>query len=46
MLTALFGYNANPSLSEILAYLAYYLGVGVLWKTMTEKAARKQTSLV
>jgi high-affinity iron transporter len=30
MLTALFGYNANPSLSEIFAYLAYLLGVGSL----------------
>ena len=30
MLTALFGYNANPSLTEVLAYLAYLLGVGSL----------------
>jgi high-affinity iron transporter len=29
MLTALFGYNANPSLSEVLAYLGYLLGVGL-----------------
>jgi high-affinity iron transporter len=46
MLTALFGYNANPSLSESLAYLAYFLGVGVLWKTMTGKAAASQTAWV
>jgi len=45
MLTALFGYNANPSLSELLAYLAYYLGVGVLWKTMTGKTTKKTNNL-
>lgn len=44
MLTALFGYNANPSLSESLAYLAYFLGVGVLWKTMTGKTTASQTA--
>jgi high-affinity iron transporter len=44
MLTALFGYNANPSLSESLAYLAYFLGVGVLWKTTTGKTTRLQTT--
>ena len=27
---ALFGYNANPSLSEALAYLAYFAALGVL----------------
>ena len=44
MLTALFGYNANPSLSESLAYLAYFLGVGVLWKTLSGKNAKTQTA--
>ncbi|MFH2038977.1 MAG: FTR1 family protein [Chloroflexota bacterium] len=44
MLTALFGYNANPSLSETLAYLAYFLGVGILWKTLTGKITRSQTT--
>lgn len=37
MLTALFGYNGNPSLTEILAYLAYFLGLGVVWKAVTRK---------
>lgn len=38
MLTALFGYNANPSLSEILAYLAYIIGVGAFWKSKNVKS--------
>jgi high-affinity iron transporter len=42
MLTALFGYNGNPSLTEILAYLGYFLGLGVLWKAMTRKTAKNQ----
>lgn len=29
VLTALFGYNANPSLTEVLAYLAYLLPIGI-----------------
>lgn len=32
LLTALFGYNGNPSLTEILAYVLYLLGISVLWK--------------
>lgn len=39
LLTALFGYNATPSLTEILAYLAYFLGLGWLWKKMNRKQA-------
>ncbi|HJW89973.1 MAG TPA: iron uptake transporter permease EfeU [Anaerolineales bacterium] len=27
MLKALFGYNGNPSLTEVLAYLAYFIGI-------------------
>ena len=38
MLTALFGYNANPSLSEVLSYFSYFLVVGFLWK---KKAGKK-----
>ena len=31
-LKALFGYNANPSLSEMLAYIGYFVVVlGLLW---------------
>jgi len=32
ILHALFGYNASPSLPEVLSYLAYLAGVGVLWR--------------
>jgi high-affinity iron transporter len=39
MLTALFGYNATPSLTETLAYLAYFIGLGGLWKMMSRKQA-------
>lgn len=44
MLTALFGYNANPSLTESLAYLAYFLGLGILWKLMDRKTVNPQTT--
>lgn len=30
-LTALFGYNGNPALSETLAYLLYLLGIALAW---------------
>lgn len=29
ILKALFGYNGNPSLSEVLAYVAYFAGIGL-----------------
>jgi len=35
ILTALFGYNGNPSLTEILAYGAYFLAALVLWKKLS-----------
>lgn len=45
LLTALFGYNANPSLSEILAYIGYFVVIlsGLRWanspiRTATQKA--------
>ena len=44
MLTALLGYNANPSLSESLAYLAYFLGVGFLWKTLSGNVTRSRAT--
>jgi high-affinity iron transporter len=34
LLTALFGYNANPSLTEVMAYIAYFLGLGLLWNRL------------
>lgn len=43
ILKALFGYNATPSLTEILAYLAYFLGLGLLWKKMSLKQVDPKT---
>jgi high-affinity iron transporter len=31
LLEALFGYNGNPSLTEVLAYITYLIVVSVLW---------------
>ncbi len=36
LLTALFGYNANPSLSEVIAYVAYFVGLGLAWKRLAQ----------
>lgn len=41
LLTALFGYNGNPSLTEIGAYVLYLLGIGVLWKRTSPAAVVK-----
>jgi high-affinity iron transporter len=32
LLKTLFGYNGNPSLTEVLAYLAYLITVSIFWK--------------
>jgi high-affinity iron transporter len=32
LLTALFGYNGNPALTEMLAYLVYFFSAWALWK--------------
>lgn len=38
----LLGYNGNPSLTEVLAYLAYWLAVGVyLLKTYRRPGAKQ-----
>lgn len=42
LLTSLFGYNANPSLTEVLAYWGYFLGLGLFWKRMTRPAVSMQ----
>jgi high-affinity iron transporter len=40
MLTALFGYNGNPSLTEVLAYLGYFIAIGCsLWFGSGRKVA-------
>lgn len=41
LLTALFGYNGNPSLTEILAYVLYLLGITVLWRRTSPAAVVK-----
>lgn len=44
MLKALFGYNANPSLTEVFAYLAYYVAIffGLRWTQRPVKALARQ----
>lgn len=42
LLTALFGYNANPSLTEVLAYIAYFFGVGLLLRGSRRPASSTQ----
>ena len=32
LLKGVFGYNGNPSLIEVLSYIVYLSGVGMLWK--------------
>ena len=46
MLKALFGYNGNPSLTEVLAYLAYFVAIffGLRWANRPEKALAIQTA--
>ncbi|MBE2245629.1 MAG: FTR1 family protein [Candidatus Competibacteraceae bacterium] len=41
-LKALFGYNGNPSLVEVLSYLAYWLIVGGLWVSFERKSLRRK----
>ena len=38
ILKGVFGYNGNPSLIEVLSYIAYLSGVGYLWKKMNTSA--------
>jgi high-affinity iron transporter len=44
LLTALLGYNANPSLSEILAYLAYFTAIflGLRWANSPTRTATQE----
>lgn len=41
LLTALFGYNGNPALTEMIAYLAYFFGAWALWKRIAPAPAVK-----
>lgn len=44
LLTALFGYNANPSLSEILAYIGYFVVIlsGLRWANSPIRTATQE----
>jgi high-affinity iron transporter len=44
MLVALFGYNGDPSLSEVLAYVAYYAAIflGLRWSDRRAEKALGQ----
>jgi high-affinity iron transporter len=47
LLTALFGYNGNPSLAEVLGYLSYWVLVAVIaYRDSMAWAARKIFSLI
>lgn len=35
MFKGLFGYNGNPSLIEVISYVAYLIFAGLMWKKMT-----------
>jgi len=40
LLKSLFGYNGNPSLVEVLSYLAYLIVVVVLWRNVKREALK------
>ena len=46
MLKALFGYNSNPSLTEVMAYLSYYFAIffGLHWSNRPAKVLVGQSS--
>ena len=46
MLKAMFGYNSNPSLTEVMAYLSYYFATffGLRWANRPAKALATQTA--
>ena len=44
LLTALFGYNANPSLTEVIGYVAYFAGLGLAWKRLAQPAFAAQAA--
>ncbi len=37
ILKGLFGYNRNPSLLEVIAYMTYLLAIAVVWKKVDSK---------
>ena len=44
MLTALFGYNGNPSLTEALAYVSYIVVIVVAMRTMATPQLQRQSA--
>lgn len=44
ILAAIFGYNGNPSLTEVLAYLVYVSGALVLWKKLFPAPVRESSA--
>ncbi len=44
LLEALFGYNGNPSLTEMLAYLSYLIIVSMLWMRSNIIPAKSTTT--
>lgn len=42
--SALFGYNGSPSLTEVIAYMGYFVGAWALWKWLvpTKRTERSQ----
>ena len=45
-LGALFGYNANPSLTEMIGYLGYFVGVLGLTRWLARKPVAKAVAVV
>ena len=45
LLTALFGYNGNPSLTETLSYVLYLAGAWALWRWLVPAQLSKPASI-
>ena len=41
LLTAIFGYNGNPALTETVAYLVYFVGAWALWNKLAPTQKKK-----
>jgi high-affinity iron transporter len=47
LLKALFGYNGNPSLSEVLAYVGYFFAIlfGLRWSAQRQFSPQKISNI-
>ena len=45
LLSTLFGYNGNPSLAEVLAYIGYFIAIFVGLKLNTDAATIRQKAI-